>query len=271
MDFSWVKNRDKRIHTPAAWFFDQRVVQATNIEIVGKYRESFTPDQAFMDYVISHGNEIDHMGELLSLLDVRYVILAKEVDYKSYQFLFKQKDLKLVMETEHLYLFENLHPSCPVYQTDGLSYVKSPEELINLSKRVDVTQRLYLFGTGKGSGPSGSEPVKYRWTGNGYEILKPVKRYIIVTEPFSKNWRYNGQKPMPAYGFIMAFRSDGSGVIKPEHDLLLPAISVITLAAVLIYLSPIEISVEVVTEAPEEPPQEEVGPSSEPSENKPES
>ncbi len=250
MDFSWIKNRDKRIHTPAALFFNQRVVQASNVEIIGKYRELFTPDQAFVDYLIYHGNDVHRMGELLSLLNVRYVILAKEVDYKSYQFLFRQKDLKLVTETEHLYLLENLHPSFSVYQTSGLSYVSNPEELIRLSDKVDVTQRLYLFGSGKDSGPSGSEPLGHRWTGSGYELTeRPTKRYIVVTEPFSKSWRYDERTPMPAYGFITAFRADGKGSAELQHDVLLPAVSAATLIFVLIYLSPVEISVEIHSRA----------------------
>ena len=248
MDFSWIKNADKRIHVPAAGFFNQRVIQASTVEIVGKYREFYSPEQMFVDYLIINGDKIGNLDELLSLLNVRYVILAKEVDYQSYSFLFKQ--LKLVMETEHLYLFENPKWFGAAFQTDGITYLKAPEQLIN---RTGITDRLYVFGNGTDSGPSGMEKLRVEWTGNGYKILeKPRKKYIVITEPFSEDWVYDEKKPIPAYGVITAFEADGASDIVKKVNYLPSVISVASLALVLLYLSPIRVEIEIEKEKREE-------------------
>jgi hypothetical protein len=247
MDFSWIKNADKRICAPAAGFFNQRVIQASNVEIVGKYRERATPEQIFLDYIVFNGDKIGNMDEMLSLLNIRYVILAKEADYKSYSFLFKK--LKLVKETEHLYLFENPSWFGVAFQTDGISYLSKPEQLINKT----ITDRLYVFGNGTNSGPSGRYALKVEWTGSGYKLLeKPKKKYIVITEPFSENWIYDEKKPIPAYGVITAFEADGQTDITVKVNYVPYTVSTVVLVGVLLYLSPLRIEIEIEREKREE-------------------
>jgi hypothetical protein len=54
---------------------------------------------------------------------VKYIILAKESDYKKYDFLFKQNDLELVKETDTLYVLKNKNQVAKIYQTDDIENI----------------------------------------------------------------------------------------------------------------------------------------------------
>ncbi len=62
-------------------------------------------------------------------LNVKYVLLTKEVDYKKYFFLFNQTDLELIKETENFYVFKNKHVVSRFY----LSPEELPESFTSLS------------------------------------------------------------------------------------------------------------------------------------------
>jgi len=148
MTFHWVPNKDKRIANPAP-FFDKEVISGKNIEILGIYRQVYTPYQLYIDHLLSKKDEIMNFGEPISIIGVKYILLTKEVDYKKYFFLFNQSDLELVLETENFYVFKNKAFKGLIFSMDGIGYVKNWDELINISKTEDITKRLYLIGNGK--------------------------------------------------------------------------------------------------------------------------
>jgi hypothetical protein len=120
MDFKWINNTNKRIANPAGYFFDKEVISGTNAEIGDLYREVNTPDQVYIDSLLDKRDNITDFGELISILNVKYVILTSESDYKKYFFLFNQTDLELVKQTKNLYVFKNKRDVIKIYQTDDI-------------------------------------------------------------------------------------------------------------------------------------------------------
>jgi len=206
MTFHWVPNRDKLIANPAPLFFDREVISGKNIEIPGVYRQVYTPYQVYIDYLLGKRNKISNFGELVSILGVKYILLTKEVDYKKYFFLLKQKDLELVLETKNFYVFKNKAFKGLIFSVDGIGYVKDWDELINISKIKDITRRLYVIGEGEAEG-------REFWVKLKYEKVSPVKyvikdrpmKYVIFTEEYSKDWKLNGEEPLKAYGVVNAY------------------------------------------------------------------
>lgn len=204
MNFGWVNNTNKRIANPARNFFDKDVISGTNAEIGKIYRESNTPEQVYIDSVLDKRNNITNFGELISILNVKYVILTKESDYKKYFFIFNQTDLELIKETKNLYVLKNKNRILKIYQTDDISNIMAEKtgldyEMIN--------------------------PVRYRLENNA------SKKYIVFTEPYSEDWRLDGKEPVKAYGAVNAFESGGKEIrFERFYRINLPAyiISILT-------------------------------------------
>ena len=73
------------------------------------YSQSNNPDSKYIeDEIVKRKTDLENIGELLLPLNIKYIILAKEFDWKSYDFLDKQKDLKLLSDTETLKVYQNL-------------------------------------------------------------------------------------------------------------------------------------------------------------------
>jgi len=204
MEFKWVNNTDKRIANPARNFFDKEVISGTTLEIGGIYRQDNAPDQLYIDNLLKKRNEIKNFGESISVLNVKYVILAKEVDYKRYKFLFNQSDIELIKETKNLYVFKNLNSAAKIYQTDDI-YNISEKEIVDYER---------------------INPVKFELKGE----LK--KKYLVFTEPYSDDWKLDGKGPIKAYGVVNAYENKGKEIVFERfYKINLPAyiISIITL------------------------------------------
>ncbi|WP_423792384.1 alpha-(1-_3)-arabinofuranosyltransferase domain-containing protein [Methanocaldococcus indicus] len=206
MDIHWVPNKDKRIANPAQTFFDKYVISAKNIEVPGIYTEVYTPYQNYINHILQNKDRIENFGSLVAPLGVKYILLTKEVDYKNYNFLFKQKDLKLILETKNFYVFKNERYKGKIYSVEGIKYVKNFDELINLSNKEDISKELILIGNGTNKASDKWKPLNYKEINPAKYVIedKPLK-YIIFTNEYSKDWVLNGKKPLNAYGVVNAY------------------------------------------------------------------
>lgn len=212
MDFGWVNNTDKRIANPARNFFDKEVISGTTVELGEIYRQDNNPEQLYIDKILENRKNITNLGTLISILNVKYVLLTKESDYKGYKFLFNQTDLELIKETENLYVFKNKIEVGRIYQTDDINNISSEKIIINYKK---------------------INPVKFKLG----EIKS--KKYVILTEPYSEDWKLDGKDPTKAYGVVNAYEklgSDGEIVFERFYNVNLPAyiISLITFIVMII-------------------------------------
>lgn len=210
MDFKWVNNTDKRIANPARYFFNKEVISGTTVEIGEIYRQDNAPDQLYIDNLLNDRKNITNFGELVSILNVKYILLTKESDYMKYLFLFRQDDLELVKETENLYVFKNKNEVMKIYQTNDISYIDSGEKIaISYSK---------------------ISPVRYR-------LENASKKYIVFTEPYSDDWKLDGKEGIKSYGVINAFEGGGKEITFDRfYNINLPAyiISLITFVILII-------------------------------------
>jgi len=202
MDFKWIPNKDKKIANPSSRFFDKSTIQGDNMEVGKIYTSSDDPRSKYIEKLLINHTDF---ADKLKLINVKYIILAKEVDYKDYLYLLNQTDLKLIKETKNLILLENTKNVNKFYQSDN------PElELI---------------------------PLEYKKKSSiKYEITKPDKKYIIFTEPYNKNWVLGNQQPESFKGMNI-YEYKENLVLKYERFnvyLISYIISLVTL--ILIYL-----------------------------------
>lgn len=211
MDFKWVNNTDKRIANPTKNFFDKETISATNVEIGKIYRQDNDPEQLYIDNLLEKRDGITNFGELVSVLNVKYIILAKEFDYKEYFFLFDQSDLELVKETEDLYVFENKNNVLKIYQTDDIKNIGSEKIALDYEK---------------------INPVRFKLK---YE---QKKKYVIFTESYSEDWKLDDNEGKKAYGVVNAYENGGREIrFEKFYKINLPTyiISIMTFILLIFY------------------------------------
>ena len=95
------------IANPAPSSFTGEVISGNNLELGALYSDSTSSRSAFIQRLITEGGGGGTFGQQIAPLGVQYVALAKTVDWRSYQWLSRQSDLHLVLDTPSLELWEN--------------------------------------------------------------------------------------------------------------------------------------------------------------------
>ncbi|MBI4991216.1 hypothetical protein HZB96_03940 [Candidatus Gottesmanbacteria bacterium] len=115
--FRFANNRV--VANPAPYFFEKPVLSSQNYETIPLYTHDIRTESLHVEGLLSIekegvnlvGEEIEEKlpwGQSLSPINVKYIILAKDDDWKRYRFLDKQTDLKKVYENDDLVLYQNL-------------------------------------------------------------------------------------------------------------------------------------------------------------------
>ncbi len=92
------------IANPAVLFFDKPIIQADNIERGDLYTHSTRPESQAIEELLANK---DNIGVRLKKLNIKYVILAHEVDFENYDFLDKSKDLSIFKQGDDLTVYVN--------------------------------------------------------------------------------------------------------------------------------------------------------------------
>lgn len=101
MSFSWIDNR--LIANPANSFFSCKIIQGTNMEWAGIYDNSGDKNGMIIEQWIKEKKSVDFFKN--NGLNIKYIILAKEVDWQEYQWIDKIDGLKIEKETDNLKLY----------------------------------------------------------------------------------------------------------------------------------------------------------------------
>lgn len=102
----------KLFDNPAEKFFEKEVIRGDNIEFLPYiYSQSNRPESKYIESFIRHGEDrekLENFGEKLKQLNVKYVLLAREVDWQGYRFLARQDDLEVVKDVKSMIVYKNL-------------------------------------------------------------------------------------------------------------------------------------------------------------------
>ncbi len=244
MDYSWLPNTTKRLASPAQEFFDKPIIRGDNPEIPGKYTDSTNQVSKYVEFLLGNAGQVSNLGELLAPLNVKYVLLVHEVDYASYDFLYKQEDLTVELEKPGITLLKNEHSTARAYGISSVVHINSLEEYLELSAEQDVMEHLYVIGGDHGGGGGGSvqmeelaviekNPTKYQIAGSGaiYTI------FIVPQNVSTQYWEYNDDKStLQNLGVMPAFTSspDGGGIVYTRfYHAYLPGYIISSVALVL--------------------------------------
>jgi hypothetical protein len=105
MSLSFVRNQNNVVCCPAPTFFSTPMVVDINPELPGG-AGSTDPDQLAISELVRLGDQ-GRWAEVLAARDIKYVLLAREVDWKSYDFLNRQPDMAMVGDYGSIVLYRN--------------------------------------------------------------------------------------------------------------------------------------------------------------------
>jgi len=106
MSYSFVHNQNSVVAPPAPGFFGVPIVVSLDPEVPGITPPS-TPDQEAVSGLVSLGPE-GRWAEVLASREIKYVLLAHELDWKSYEFLDAQPNLVKIGDWGSMVLYRNL-------------------------------------------------------------------------------------------------------------------------------------------------------------------
>jgi hypothetical protein len=217
MNFHWVPNMDKRIANPASTFFDKPIIQGENMEVGNIYSQSTNRAQSYVEFLLRNRSKTTSFGELVIPLNVKYVLLTKEVDYREYLFLLNQSDLTLIKETENFYVFKNNHPVSRLYLSHSLpsSDTQKQSEFISSLKPLNYEQ---------------NSPVKFS--------VKADAGYVVFVPPNldSEYWEFD-RSPSAAQGFYAIYPAQTGTIYYRRFDTYLIGyiVSLVTLVGLVVY------------------------------------
>ena len=110
---SFVRNHNRVVATPAPQFFSIPVVASQDLEVSGIPPNLDDPDQATVTTLVGGASTVD-WGPALAKLNVKYVLLAREVDWARYSYLDTQGGLTKVGDYGSIVLYRNLLWKGPV-------------------------------------------------------------------------------------------------------------------------------------------------------------
>ena len=219
MTYSWLPTDDKALANPAPLFFGTKVIAGDNIEF-GVFSQSVDPVSGYVELLLSQSADLDNFGELVAPLNVRYIILVDEADYRDYAFLDRQKDLRVAFEKPGITLFQNTYPYGRAYAVDDVVVLGSLGELVEISRREDILSHVYVLepkaestdaSHGLVRGPE-FPPVQRTHAGR-YRVAETSRPYTVFVTKYgttSRHWRLGGQGPdLMNLGMMPTFRSDG--------------------------------------------------------------
>lgn len=99
----------KNITNPAFKFFDKNIISGDNMQISNIETHSEKIETKYVEKFLHKRTVIKNFGYKLKPLEIKYIILAKEVDYEDYTKLFlnKQEDLEVIYEKGKLKIYKN--------------------------------------------------------------------------------------------------------------------------------------------------------------------
>ena len=182
MSYPFANNRV--VANIADGIFTRGVISGDNVESGGVSTQSTSARSAFLEGLYANSSTITNFGELVEPLGVQYIVLTKSADWKSYTWLNKQSDLKLVIGNTSLKVWEN-------------SAFNSANASVASGGIYSAGHRIYE-----------QSPVSYKISGG--------KPGIVTTDiPYQQGWMFEGSKVIESpQGLVQVSVAEHGGVLR---------------------------------------------------------
>jgi hypothetical protein len=237
MHFKWAGH----IANPAKVFFDKPVLQANTIEIGPIYSHSTNPAQKYVQFLLSNNNRINNFGELVSSLNIKYVLLTKESDYSNYRFLYNQTDMQLVFDNSEFSIFANKEYVGRLYVPANVIRVSNFEDLLQQSKSKDISRSAIITSSNPDVNADGTEFEKLEYSVNSpvHFAARTLTNFTVFSPPnFDvRNWVAEGAYTPETFGYQALYVDPRQSTIKYDRfDVYLMSYSISASAVAICFI-----------------------------------
>lgn len=170
-------------------FFERPVIQGDNVELPGLDTASQSPRSAYLEAIYSRAGQVRSFGQLVAPLGVEYVVVAKNNDWRAFQWLGNQIDLQLVQDDDEVTVYRNVRYAGLGYAVHRETTVQNIDELIALSNTSDLSNTALRVGNPLLTDVAGSEDAHVEQPSvTKYEISGDVDRYVALREQDNPSW-----------------------------------------------------------------------------------
>ena len=187
-------------------FFSRSVISGDNVQLPNIPTSSTVRRSLFLQFAFDNGNATRYFGSILAPLGIKYIVLEKTVDWRNFYWLNNQSDLKLLMNSNSIEVFQNLAYAGPGYRTGPAITVPNWGSIIALSETNQLLDKTVL-ATQPGPGPivapnlpssssarSNNPLVQAKHLSNTkYSIASGESGWIQLSEPFEPGWTLRGR------------------------------------------------------------------------------
>ena len=180
--------------------FNRPVIAGDNVQSGDVASQSTSPRSAYLEQLFNLSPEIHAFGALVAPLGVKYVVLAKTVDWNSYQWLNHQRDLRLILNTSSLEVWRNTSYDGVGAFSTTLAHVSGVQQLIQLSTTGQFNHGVASTTPATSERPtspspqssSTSTPVTVRQLSPvRYEVYGNASGWVTVDAPYQPGWSTN--------------------------------------------------------------------------------
>jgi hypothetical protein len=217
MNFKWAGH----IANPAEIFFDKPVLQASTIEIGPIYSHSTNPAQKYVQFLLSNNNRVNNFGELVSSLNIKYILLTKESDYSNYRFLYNQTDLQLVFDNSEFSIFVNKEYVGRLYTPADIIVSQNFNDLLQQSKSKDISHSAIITSSNQDVNAEGLKFEKLEYTVNS--PVRFTARTLTNLTVFSppnfdvRHWVVEGAYTPETFGYQALYVDPKQSTIKYDR------------------------------------------------------
>ena len=209
----------------AANTFRRSVISGDNVEASGVETQSTSPRSAFLQQLFASGTKISDFGALVAPLGVRYVVLAKTADWPLYRWLSGQTDLRVVLNTSALEVWQNIAYVGVGTRVSALASTPDFAGLLGLAKAHSLNHGAVTFGGGAAPTPVTSSTTQQS-TLKGIASVKELSPvayrvgpgrpgWVVVDAPFQIGWSLDGVAATPsALGTVLVPVGSKGGVLR---------------------------------------------------------
>jgi hypothetical protein len=207
--------------------FRRNVISGDNVEASGVESQSTSPRSAYLQQLFANGTRIQAFGTLVAPLGVKYVVLAKTVDWPSYSWLNDQTDLKLVLNTSALEVWRNTAYTGVGHRVVNLTSVSNFGGLLTLAKSDVLNGGAVVVNGGSSSLParlpkgrastrtSTNPPTVVQLSPIAYRIAPGKVGWVTVDAPYQRGWSLNGRSASAtAEGTVLVRVGKSGGILE---------------------------------------------------------